>query len=204
MNNLIKYIIKNHKITDIKDDIIKILFIYNYRYNKKLKWFNIIWTKFPTFVENYLIECYINESIYDLFKHKDLLRLYEKDIKETISDLNNNTFIKFLYDNDYLCENFLISLSKITETEYSMYGNIVIFSNLITKNDIEKVKLLDKNNYINLGVFIDKKIKPFGIYYKEIVKINGINWIILTGYKELVFDEKESIKIISWIFSKVL
>ena len=37
MNNLIKYIIKNHKITDIKDDIIKILFIYNYRYNKKLK-----------------------------------------------------------------------------------------------------------------------------------------------------------------------
>ena len=204
MNNLIKYIIKNHKITDIKDDIIKILFIYNYRYNKKLKWFNIIWTKFPTFVENYLIECYINESIYDLFNHKDLLRLYEKDIKETISDLNNNTFIKFLYDNDYLCENFLISLSKITETEYSMYGNIVIFSNLITKNDIEKVKLLDKNNYINLGVFIDKKIKPFGIYYKEIVKINGINWIILTGYKELVFDEKESIKIISWIFSKVL
>jgi len=203
MNNVINYIINNDKITNIQDDIIKILFLYNYRYNKNLHWLNILWVKFPINIENYLIECYINENICNIIKYKHILKPYEIYIKKTLLDLNNNTFIKFLYDNSYLSENILILLSKVPINKYNIYGNILIYDYLIHANDINNHKLLE-NNYIYLGVFIDKNTKPFGIYYKELIKINNKVWIILTGYKELVIEEKESIKILTWIFSKEL
>lgn len=204
MNNVINYIIKNDKITNIQDDIIKIIFFYNYRYNKNLHWINIIWVKFPKIIENYLIKCYINETIYDIKNYKNFIKPYENYIRKILLSLNKNTFIKFLYDNNYLSENILILLSKVPIKNYGLYGNILIYDYLINKNDMN-IKLLDNSDYINLGVFIDKNVKYVGIYFKELIKINNKFWIILTGYKEIVVEEeKESIKIISWIFSKEL
>jgi hypothetical protein len=202
MNNIINYIIKNYKITNIKDDVIKIIFLYNYRYYKNLHWLNIVWVKFPKSIENYLIECYINENIYDMKKYNHIIKHYSKDIRKTILELNNNTFIKFLYDNNYLNENILILLSEVNKINYNIYGNVTIYEHLIDQNDFKNINLLENNNYINLGNFIDKNISPFGIYYKELIRINKKNWIVLTGYKELIFEEKENIKILCWIFSK--
>ena len=52
---------------------------------------------------------------------------------------------------------------------------------------------------------MDKKItKKMGYYIREIVKIEDIWWLITTGYEDIIEEDKESEKIIHWIFAEVI
>jgi len=216
MSNVIKYIIINDKITFLDEHPNKLLFLYNYKSYYKLKWLIYAWSPLPNEIQKKII------NIYDLSNVSSIEKLLESIfnnehiniIKNTKKDIYEKTFIKFLYDLNYLNKNLLLLFTVSTKFYKNNPG--FVFNNKygylkITKEEQIKIEKYKKNNvnltnfYTEISFGFDKYIiKNSCYYFKELVKNNDEWWLITTGYIDKIIEDEESEKIIYWIFSQVI
>ena len=116
MSIVIRYIVLNDKISCLEEHGNKLLFLYNYRSYYKLKWLIYAWAPLPDDIKRKIINIY---SITNLFLTGELLKNLLYDYKEiidiTIKDINEKTFIKFLYDLKYINKNLLLLFNSETK-----------------------------------------------------------------------------------------
>ena len=210
MNNVIKYIILNDKISNLPENATKLLFLYNNKNEKKLKWLNILWSPLPYNIQQKIVYVYNSKSWYDFKMYEIMTDNYVDVIKKTYKDLYDKTFIKFLYDLNYLTTEILF-LFRIETKFFQINPGIVLNCNNYYKlqkyeiNKINETKSENVNSYIKISEIMDKKItKKLGYFIRELVKIDNQWWLITTGYNDKVEEDRESEKIIQWIFAEVI
>ena len=215
MSIVIRYIVLNDKISCLEGHANKLLFLYNYRSYYKLKWLIYAWAPLPDDIKRKIINIY---SITNLFLTGELLKNLLYDYKEiidiTIKDINEKTFIKFLYDLKYINKNLLLLFNTETKAYPNNHGFVLDKENKnfkITTEERKKIeKYKNKNNdkknfYIQISFNFDKYIiKKFAYYLKELIKIENEWWLITTCYKDRIEEDVEPEKIICWIFSIIV
>ena len=212
MSVVIRYIILNDKISCLPEHVDKLLFLYNYRSNYKLKWLIYAWAPLPTEIQKKIINIYNSTNLYlsnELIK--TLGKEFEEIIKNTKKDINEKSFIKFLHDIKYINKNLLL-LFTIQTNIYSNNDNCFVLNNQnkylkITKEEelkIEKYKKQVDKHYFYTEISFN--IKHFVYYIKELIKIKDEWWLITTCYKDKIEEqlESESEKIIYLIFSIIV
>lgn len=210
MNNVIKYIIMYDKISNLPEHATRLLFLYNNRNDKNLKWLLIMWTPLPHEIQKKLAYVYKSRSYLDTRMYELMSDNYIIHILNNIKDMREKTFVKFLYDLNYLNTEILTLLK--TDTKYNQINpGIVLNCNYYYKlhkyenNKIFETKERNVDYYLKISENMDKKItKKMGYYIREIVKIEDIWWLITTGYEDIIEEDKESEKIIQWIFAEVI
>ncbi len=205
---IINYIIEeNDKITKHAEKSLKLIFLYNNRIFNNCIY--IFWSKLDKNDEKSIIQIYNNNmNIFPTYL-KIIFKKYYNVINITKSILEYNTFIKFLYDYNYLNEN-IINLFRYKEKQNIDLNHIIIHSDRIKLNEkeirkIEDIKINEKyklihTDYYKISEGMDNKIyKNFVYFYKELIKINSKYILITTGYLDYIRENEESQKMIKWI-----
>ena len=198
MNSVIKYMVINNKLTNLKEHARILLFLYNYRTSNKLHWLYIMWSPLPENIKNNLIYFYkIDKYLKSSIPYEIIAIDYKNIINKTIKDINNKTFIKFLYDLNYLDNEFLKNQGLNLNAKFNYMINNEEY---IKINKIKK----DNNSFYNyISTDIDNKInKNCSYYVTEFVKIDDDWWLIRTGYFDKNIEDEESEKYINWMFSE--
>ena len=125
---IINYIIdENDKITKQREKSLKLLFLYNNRIFNNFIY--IFWSKLDKNDEKSIIQIYNNNiNIFPIYL-KIIFKKYYNDLNITKSIINNNTFIKFLYDFNYLNEN-IINLLVEYLVDYLEYKKTIDLLNI--------------------------------------------------------------------------
>jgi hypothetical protein len=210
MSIVIRYIILNDKISCLEEHANKLLFLYNYRSYYKLKWLIYAWAPLPNEVQKKIINIYNTTNLY---LTNELIKLifseHNEIIKKTQKDIDEKTFIKFLYDLKYINKNLLLLFNTETKVYPNNPGFVLDKENKNFKITIEEMIKIekyknnkDKNFYRHISFNFDKYIiKKFAYYVKELIKIENEWWLITTCYKDRIEEDLETQKIICWIFS---
>lgn len=210
MNNVIKYIIIYDKITNLPEHATRLLFLYNNKKNKRLAWLSIAWTPFPSEIQKKLAYVYKSKSYLDCKMYELMIENYIDRVFDVMKDINEKTFIKFMYDLKYIDSDILKLLN--TPTKYFQINpGIVLDCNYYYKlqpYEISKINETKEKNidfYLKISEIMDKKIiKKFGYYVRELIKFDNIWWLITTGYEDKIEEDKEAEKIIHWIFAEII
>jgi len=210
MNNVIKYIVINDRISNLPEDATKLLFLYNNKNEKKLLWLNIAWSPLPYNIQQKIVYVYRSKSWCDLKMYEIMTDNYIGIIRKTYKDLYDKTFIKFLFDLNYLSTEIL-SLFKVETKFFQINPGIVLDCNKYYKlhryeiNKINETRNESLISYIKISENLDKRItKKLGYFVRELVKIENEWWLITTGYNDKIDEDRESEKIIHWIFAEVI
>ena len=213
MSIVIRYIILNDKISCLEEHANKLLFLYNYRSYYKLKWLIYAWAPLPNEVQKKIINIYNTTNLY---LTNELIKLifseHDEIIKKIQKDIDEKTFIKFLYDLKYINKNLLLLLSIETKMYKDNPGFVLNNENFkITNEEKIEIEKYKKNNintinfYKKISFGFDKYIiKKFAYFVKELIKINNEWWLITTCYKDKIEEDLVSEKIICWIFSIIV
>ena len=210
MNNVIKYIIMYDRITNLPEHATRLLFLYNNKNNKRLVWLSIAWTPLPYEIQKKIVYVYRSKSYLDSRMYELMLENYVDRVILTMKDLYEKTFIKFLYDLNYIDKDIL-SLLKNPSKYYQINPGIVLNCNhhyKLQPYEISKINETKQKNtdfYVKISEIMDKKIiKKFGYYIRELIKIDNIWWLITTGYEDKIEEDKDVEKIIHWIFAEII
>jgi len=211
MNSVIKYMVINNKLSNLNEHATILLFLYNYRKSIDFYWLYIMWSPLPENIKKRLIYFYsIDKYLKSSIPYEIIVIEYKNIISETIKDMANKTFIKFLYDLNYLDKESLILFTK--QSKNIKNKGIVFDINSYYIIDIEdyikihKIKENDNSFYNYISVNIDNKInKSCSYYITELIKIEEEWWLIRTSYLDKNSeDEEKTEKCINWIFSEYI
>lgn len=211
MNSVIKFMVVNNKLANLKEHATILLFLYNYRTSNKLNWLYIMWSPFPENIKKRLIYFYsIDKYLKSSIPYEIITIDYKTIIFQTKKDMRNKTFIKFLYDLNYLDKECLLLFTK--QSNYlNKYKGIVLDINFYYMINIEdyirinKIKKENKSFYNYISVNIDNKFnKNIKYYVTELIKIEDEWWLIRTSYFDKNEENEETEKYINWIFSEYI
>jgi len=209
MSYLIKKMIINNKYNNYKEHSVRLLYLYNYR-TKNINFLDIAWCPLSLVLQELIFSIYENNTINESYITKMIYNKYLELILDTKKSLYEKTFIKFLYDLNYIDESLLILLSSRKRYDNIKFGIVININNIYKLKDdiINKIsKIISKNNkfYNILSLDIDKKISKIGYYIRELINIENKWWLITTGYKNIIKEEEEEeYKEIAWIFSECI
>jgi hypothetical protein len=201
----------NNKLSNLNEHATILLFLYNYRKSIDFYWLYIMWSPLPENIKKRLIYFYsIDKYLKSSIPYEIIVIEYKNIISETIKDMANKTFIKFLYDLNYLDKESLILFTK--QSKNIKNKGIVFDINSYYIIDIEdyikihKIKENDNSFYNYISVNIDNKInKSCSYYITELIKIEEEWWLIRTSYLDKNSeDEEKTEKCINWIFSEYI
>jgi hypothetical protein len=213
MSIVIRYIIINDKITCIEERANKLLYLYNCKSYYNLKWIIYAWTPLPIEIQKKIINIYnCTNLIYIEYFLKIITDEYIEIIKNTKKDIYEKTFIKFLYDLNYINKKLLLLFTIQTKSYSNMTGYVLKNKNFkITDEEHTKIEKYKKNNidkkkfYTEISFGLVKCTIKFTYYIKELIKIENEWWLITTCYIDKIQEEQlETEKIIYWIFSIII
>jgi hypothetical protein len=200
MNLMLNHILKNDLITNMLDKPSKIIYLYNSRHVFNCQWFKILFMPLQPDIQNIINTLYNCELFINL--PYEVIIKKEKDIEIFEENLEKKTFVKYLYDCNYLNVEWLELFSEEPENDktYILDYRFLYYhdKNLKHDNKIIKNKVEESKNYkVKYILLFQKDIDKENIIYKEMVKIGDIWKIFTTKYYI-----KNNNKNILWIFAE--
>lgn len=203
MNLMLNHILKNDLITDMVDKPSKLIYLYNSRYTFNCQWYKLLFMPLSIDLQNVINTLYNCELFINL-PYEVVTKVEKENIKIFEEYLEKKSFIKYLYDCNYLNLEWFELFSN--EPEYIktyildyrfLYYHDKNLKHHHLQKDIENNIKKYQNYHLKYILLLEINLDDDNIIYKEMIKIGNIWKIFTTKYYK-----KNHYKNILWIFAE--